>query len=360
MKILYDARIQMRFSTGGISRYCTELLRGLAMLPDYRLLVACPPGAPGFPVSDKSIQQFTLRTPWLDRMRIRLFKPQLFQTSYYDGDSWPGLPRITTVYDFIDCRFPALQPNRCGFIEEQRKCIEGSRAVIAISESTRLDTLRFTDIAEEKVFVAYPAVAQHFQSSIPTQDEQAQVRQKITGGQPYWLWVGPRRGYKNFSTLLDAFCKIARETDMHLTLVGGGERRLSEFEERQVLQARVEDRIHFLPRISDQDLRMVYASALALVQSSYWEGFGIPLVEALSCGTGLVVSDIPVFREIAGEFAIYADPFDGSAWIQALEQSLTMPDTESIQKCRHRLAAKFTGAACTKAVDNAYRNILQQ
>jgi glycosyltransferase involved in cell wall biosynthesis len=90
-------------------------------------------------------------------------------------------------------------------------------------------------------------------------------------------------------------------------------------EETEALAAgRLVERVHFIPQADDAELRLAYAGAVALVNASRMEGFGIPVIEALACGTGLILSDIPVYREIADPMAVFVPSTDVAAWAGAL------------------------------------------
>lgn len=318
VKVLWGGEILSRMPTGGVARYCAELMRA-AGRSGTEVLALCPPGAPPYPVAGEGIRQITAgRVGWVDRVRRGWFGADLFQAGYYESAPVAGLPSVQIAYDFLDARYPVFGANAPGFAEEQRRRLEAAGAVIAISEATRADVLRFTDVPEERVSVLYPV--------LPAFLEACGDRPAPAGGErPYWLWVGPRGAYKNFGTFLEGYCRTGRETGMDLVLAGGKQMRLEEGQYSMLMRAGLLERVRVLPRVSDEALYDLYAGAFGLVQSSLWEGFGIPLVEALWCGARLVVSDIPVFREVAGEAAVYADPQDGEAWAGALREAAGRP-----------------------------------
>ena len=165
--------------------------------------------------------------------------------------------------------------------------------------------------------MAYPAVSAPFVLPPPAAADVRDFRERLTGGAPYLLHVGARRNYKNFRTILQAFCRAAPHTDRHLVILGGRQP-LTEEEIGWAIAARLLERIHFQPQVDDATLRLAYAGADALVQASLMEGFGIPVVEALACGTGLVLSDVPVYREIAAGMATFVAATDVEAWSRAL------------------------------------------
>ena len=117
-----------------------------------------------------------------------------------------------------------------------------------------------------------------------------------------------------------------------------------------MVSARLLNRIHFLPIVNDDVLRLAYAGADAMVHASLMEGFGIPVVEALASGTGLILSDIPVYREIAGSMAAFVDPVDPDAWGEAILRPVTVQSG-----WRDAVLSRFSWAAAAAAHLDAYR-----
>lgn len=311
MNILWDGVIQGEIPNGGVSRYCADAINALSNKAGNQILTICPPGAPSFAAKGPHLRQISqLPISKVNRFRIKSFKPDIFQSCYYGPSLTPGCPVVQIAYDFIDARYPLFMPNKPEFIEHQKHTLETADAVVAISESTRQDILKFTTVDSEKIHLIYPTVSTAFS---------ARPRPSLPPlSKPYWLWVGQGRGYKNRLTFLRAFALTAKEMDMDLILVGGPHSKLSDLELDILLTHKILDRVHHLHVVSDDTLRSLYASANAFVQSSLWEGFGIPIIEALSCGTRVVISDIPVFREVAGNHATYADPYSVDDWQKAL------------------------------------------
>ena len=306
--LVVDGIVYRRNSFGGIARYWTEALRALAnRVPVDGVLArdgARPAGVRRHAVG-------SLSAYWA------AWRADLFHSTYYTR--WPRMrcPEVATAYDFIDASFPLLRPNGDGFVERQFEALRRAAAVVAISQATRDLAVRLAGIDPARIFVAYPAVSAPFVLPPPAAADVRDFRERLTGGAPYLLHVGARRNYKNFRTILQAFCRAAPHTDRHLVILGGRQP-LTEEEIGWAIAARLLERIHFQPQVDDATLRLAYAGADALVQASLMEGFGIPVVEALACGTGLVLSDVPVYREIAAGMATFVAATDVEAWSRAL------------------------------------------
>lgn len=359
MNILWDGVILKNMPTGGVARYCTDAIQYLSGQPDIQVMAACPKGAPAYAATSSALKQISLRgNEKLNQFRISLFKPDIFQSGYYGPSLCPGRPHLQIAYDFLDARYPVFRANPPDFVQHQKRVLESADHVIAISESTREDVCTFTQTPVEKVSVIYPAVNEVFTSPMLVPEQKQDVRDRFSKGKPYWLWVGPTQGYKNFRTFLKAFARTAQQHDMHLVLVGGKDAK-PDPDIIEILQAeKVLDRVLPSGRVSDETLRQLYGAATALVQSSLWEGFGIPVVEALCCGTDLILSDIPVFHEVAGSFARYADPFSVEAWIQCLKDTHSGTTSHDVHVERKAATeSKFSPEQVFKDLPAIYRNL---
>lgn len=311
IRVVIDGVVFRRNSFGGIARYWTETMKALAKSDSgihFDLILLADSVRP------KGL-------PYLVAGRLPAFwatgRADLFHTTYYT--QWPRVkgPSVATAYDLIDAAFPLLRPNGDEFVERQFQSLRRSAAVVAISKATRDLAVELAGIDPKRIFVAYPAVPTAFAMPLPLESEIREFRRTLTGGAPYLVHVGDRRNYKNFRTVLKAFCRAAKDTDRHLVVLGG-RHALGEDEVDWAIAAKALDRIHYRPRVDDATLRLAYAGADAMVHASLMEGFGIPVIEALACGTGLILSDIPVYREIADGRAVFVEAGDVEAWRQAM------------------------------------------
>ena len=345
MRVLVDGIVYGRNAGGGIARYWTEVMRAVSRMGlPIRFDLVVPPKA-GRPVGLSCATTGHVSAYWA------ALRADVFHSTYYTR--WPRMrvPAVATAYDFVDASFPLLRPNGEGFVDRQLIALRRAAAVVAISKSTRDLAGRVAGIDPARTFVAYPAVAAPFSDPIPGAEEIRRFRQAYTRGYPYLLHVGARRNYKNFRTLLRAFCRAAPSMDRHL-LVLGGTHPLAEDELDWVYSARLSDRVHFHSRVDDATLRLAYAGADALVHASRMEGFGIPVIEALACGTGLILSDIPVYREIAEGRAAWVPADDVDAWEQALKSDVRVQPV-----WREEVLQQYTWEAAARAHVDAYRSV---
>lgn len=234
---------------------------------------------------------------------------------------------VITVPDVIPLIAPEFFPRQ--IINETERSIRFARdeadRVIAISSFTKRDLVESFGLPEEKVSVVYPGRRALFRR-IPRGPAQQAVRESFgIGGAPYMLSVGFLDPRKNVKGHLDAFRKISRQAafrDLHFVLVGPE----SDFT-RTMLEGAglldIQDRIHFTGYVSDDDLVVLLNEADVFVYCSHYEGFGLPVIEAMACGVPVVTSDSTSLKEVAGDAALLVDPSDSDRIAAAIERILT-------------------------------------
>lgn len=369
VRVLIDGVIYGLQEFGGISRYFTENCIRLGLnCNGIKLILHLPAGCRAKTPEAKWIKQIRDSSLWPQRIfrgvcegaskaMIRMLHPQVFHSTYYTLPYWSGLRSVVTVHDFIHERFPALLGDVHQFIEQKRNVIENADIIVAVSHSTKNDILTYTKAEESKIVVIYHGVNDAFLTASPSEEDIRMFREthKIDG--PYWLYVGNRGHYKNFGTLLRSFVRVAPQTGGYLVAIGGGAK-LERWQVDLLIQNRLEQRVRLLHAMDDDDLEVAYAGAAAFVFPSLMEGFGIPLLEAMAVRTPIVASDIPVFREIAGEAALFFDPYDekglATAMIQILDESVR---GNLMEKGRKRVIG-FSWDTATRKLWDVYKSIL--
>ena len=226
---------------------------------------------------------------------------EVFNSTFYLPRLLPDYPKakhVVTVFDLI----PELMPEtrrRLDFLTRKRAYLLSADHIICISESTRRDLLRICPEVKAPITIAYPGVSEIFRvPGLRTSDLPS----------PYILHVGNRSGYKDGMAVARAFSAIAKSfPDLTLLYVGGGALRRSEVQLLRDLgiTARVRQ-----VSISDDEMPTVYQQALITVYPSHYEGFGLPVVEAMAAGSPVLLSDTSSLPEVGGTAARYFPPGD--------------------------------------------------
>ena len=238
------------------------------------------------------------------------------------GISRSGIPGVVTIHDLIFLRHPEYYH----FIDRQiyawkfRRTVREATHIIAISECTRRDILHYApDVDPEKISVIYQSCAPKFNGSA--------VTGSVEGLPPdlrscrYILNVGTIEARKNVLLAVKALEEDALPGDLHLVIVG---RHTSYTDEvsRYVRAHGLDSRVHILHGVSDAELPALYAGAEAFVYPSRYEGFGIPIIEAISCGLPVVACSGSCLEEAGGPDTLYVDPDDSHAMAAAIRQVL--------------------------------------
>jgi len=174
--------------------------------------------------------------------------------------------------------------------------------VVAVSEQTKRDVVHFFDVPEEKVKVIYQGCQDVFKHAYP-QEEIEQVRIKAGLPEKYILNVGTVEERKNIL----AGVKAIKDIDIHLAVVGGEtpyKQRVKDY----IVKNRMEHKVSFLKGISNKELAMLYQGAALFIYPSLFEGFGIPIIEALYSGTPVITSKGGCFGEAGGQGSLYVEP----------------------------------------------------
>ena len=274
------------------------------------------------------------------------------------------VPRVTVLHDLAFEHFPQdvdlLTRRYYRFF--MPRFARASQRLVAVSEATKADIVRTYNIAPGKISVAYNAPADLFRPQPAAAQED--IRQRFSGGRPYFLFVGALQPRKNLGTLLRAFDAFktaggAAVADAQLLIVGRKAWRAGPIFDayRQMAHA---DAVQFTDRVSDADLTGLYAAARATVYVPYFEGFGIPIVEAQASGCPVLTSDCSSMPEVAGEGgALLVNPLDaasiaaglGRLWHEAaLRRQLVARGTENLRRFSWARSAEVLWQAVQEAL----------
>ncbi|MDP4280574.1 MAG: glycosyltransferase family 1 protein [Bacteroidota bacterium] len=189
--------------------------------------------------------------------------------------------------------------------------------IATVSEYSKRDIREQYGIPSEKIDIVYNGANDSFHP-VP-ENEKESVRKTYTGGCPYFVFIGSLHPRKNLTNLFLAFERFKENTSSDVKLLIVGSRKWWTEEIDQAYQSmRHGDAVIFSGRLDPEELQKVLGSSLALVYVSYFEGFGIPIVEAYRCGTAVITSNVTSMPEVAGDAALLVDPFDTGSIFQGL------------------------------------------
>jgi len=269
------------------------------------------------------------------------------------------IPTVLTVHDLIFRHLPAQHKplNRWYLNLTMPLYCRRASHIIAVSECTRRDLIAAYDLPAEKITVVHEAADAHFAPQSP--EIVATVRARHGLPQRYLLFVGTIEPRKNLTRLLQAFETVRRE-DLTDGLVLVGKRGwLCEDFFAALERSPAREAVLLPGYVPDQDLPAVYSGAQALVFPSLYEGFGLPVLEAMACGTPVVCSNTSSLPEVADEAALLFDPLESQAMIDHLRNLLTDNDLQTaLEEKGRRWAAAFSWERTAQETVKVYEGML--
>ena len=291
------------------------------------------------------------------KIAARRFKPDVLHNTYYFPTKPPSCARgILTVYDMIHEKYPEYFAASPLITRIKAASVAAANHVICISESTRRDLLATYDIPEERVSVTHLGF-DSLGSLLPSESS-SDFKVRVFGADvPYLLYVGSRVNYKNFRGLLDAYAASASlRKNFFLLCFGGGD--FTGAERAAISKAGVDGHVRYMGG-SDAVLAACYAHASLFVCPSFYEGFGIPVLEAMSLECPVACSNSSSLPEVVGDAARLFDPLDLDSIRCALESVLESPTAATELTNRGRIRRQqFSWRRCAEKTVDIYRRVL--
>lgn len=359
---------------GGIGRYVRELTAALAaedQETDYRLFVGgarrgqlpAPPGA------NFAWRPTRLSPRWLARIwgRARLPLPvesftgavDLYHaTDFVLPPTRARARSLLTVHDLSFLRVPeAASASLRRYLEAVvPRSVERAHHILADSQATKDDLVEIYRTSADKISVLYSGVDAHFKRVEDAKAlDEVLARHKLRDKR-YILSVGTVQPRKNYSRVIRALAGLRH--DLHYAIAGGSG--WLEGEMRQVIaQTGLADRVQMLGFVPDDDLPALYSGARALLAVSLYEGFGLPVLEAMACGTPVITSNLSSLPEVAGEAGMLVDPLDIAAISAAIKRLLTDASLrEQLSAAGIQQARRFTWSSAASQLKSIYAGLL--
>ena len=250
-----------------------------------------------------------------------------------------GIPRsikkVVTMHDLIVWRYPQYYSafdRRVHRIKQRHAC-RIADVVIAISQQTKSDLIKYMHVPEAKIRVLYQSCDNIFWKPVSEQDK-ASVREAYSLPERYVICVGSIEERKNQQAAIKALAELP--ADLHLVIVGRPHGSYYHTIQSEIKRNRLTDRVHIITNADFEDFPALYANAVASVYVSQFEGFGIPIVESMCCDVPVVTSNLSSMPEAGGDAALYADPNNPHEIAQQLQRIVDDPQlrVELVEKGR--------------------------
>jgi alpha-1,3-rhamnosyl/mannosyltransferase len=231
--------------------------------------------------------------------------------------------------------------------------LHAAAIVICISEATRSDLESRLHVTPSRLVVIREGAGESFRPS--RNEEVHRLLDKYQIPDPYLLYVGSNKPHKNLPVLIESFAQL--RTPISLVLAGNMDPRF-DLAQRKIEEIGIGSRIRFLGAVKEDELPALYSGARAFVFPSLQEGFGLPPLEAIACGTPAVCSDIPSLRETMGSAALFFDPKDRESLASALNRIATDESLRADLQTRGlQRAAELNWNVAAKKTMEVYRSL---
>lgn len=268
-----------------------------------------------------------LWTQWRLPLDLYLHKPMpdVFFTPTHYAPRFSPVPTVISIMDLAYIYFPELFKKKDLYKLNNwtKYSVINARKIIAISESTKNDIIKEYNVEPEKIKVVYPGIKPKFMKSSYSESKQ-QLFDKYGISKNFILFVGTLQPRKNIVSLIEAFKQVKSQKSTHSTSSGQEVKSQNEDDLELVIIGKkgwmyeeilkrpgelgIEDKVKFLDFVPDEDLGFFYENAICYVLPSLYEGFGLPVLEAMNHGCPVITSNISSLPEAGGDAAIYADP----------------------------------------------------
>ncbi|MCL4465447.1 MAG: glycosyltransferase family 4 protein [Chloroflexi bacterium] len=364
MRIGIDGRyIQDHFP--GIGRYTYNLVDRLARLRGEDFVLFHNPALPNsrydldllgrlahLRLRSTAIPTFSWQEQVLLRRIVRQEGIAVFHSPYYIMPYFfLPCPSVVTIHDVFPAHFPQYLPSRRAWLAfhiTMRLATRRARHILADSECSKQDLQRIFGVPGEKVTVVYPGVDASFHPR--PQVELAGVKEKYGLPPRFMLYLGINKPHKNLPRLVEAYAAVRNDLGCPLVLAGKEDPRWPQTR-HTAARLGIEDSVRFLGDVPEADLPALYNLATVFVMPSLYEGFGLPLAEAMASGVACVSSDAGSLSEVAGEAALLVDPHDTAAMGEAMRRVLA--DQALAERLREKGLAQAAGFTYTAAAQQA-------
>ena len=369
-RIGIDAR---KLADFGIGSYIRNLIEAIARRPEserYHFRVYAPgaesaalpalPGhfeivaedSPGYSVAE--LTGFAWRL-WRDRL-------DLFHATHYVIPPLARTRAVVTIHDIIHVLYPQFLPNRVALLYARvmiRRALRRADRIITVSYNSKRDLVDYFGIPPARVEVIYNGVAARFRPDVPAA-ERDRVAERYALPRPYLLFLGGEKPHKNVRNVLRAFAEARRERSLpHVLVLAGPMPKNRSRVEALIAALDLGSCVVRTGVVPEEDLPGLFAGADAFLYPTLYEGFGLPVAEAMACGVPVLTSSTSALQEIAGGYAYLVDPLD----IDAIARGIGDLATDASRRAEfsdlgRRRAADFSWDRAAEATLRVYAEAL--
>ncbi len=369
-RIAIDARKIRDF---GIGTYIRNLTRGLAALDrenHYLMLVgpngkeALGPLPDNFELVPVAAPVYSLREQVSLSWRLHRLAIDLYHATHYVLPTLVPGRAVVTIHDIIHILYPEFLPSRLAFFYAQRmirRSLARGDRIITVSKNSRSDLLRFYNVDESRIEAVYNGVEDLYHDHLEPADLDRWMQQ-LELQRPYLLFVGNPKPHKNLDNVIQAYAKARQVYEFDAPLVCVGSRPEADFKIRQrAEQLGIADDLRLLGHVAGEALPAIYQGATLFLYPTLYEGFGLPVVEAMASGVPVITSNTSALEEIGKGYAHLVDPLDVEAMARAIGHCMTDAEhRQSLIEMGLKRAREFDWQRTAKRTLEIYREVLDR
>ncbi|MEM7356769.1 MAG: glycosyltransferase family 1 protein, partial [Acidobacteriota bacterium] len=294
--------------------------------------------------------------------QMRQLGTQVFHAPYFITTYRAPCPMVVGLYDTIAQRYPHNLPSgkaRLAAVVGMRFALRSAKTVLTLSRFAKDDLAKTLDIAPERIVVTPGAPPDGLQPATP--DAIDELRERLRLPERYMLHVGTNKPHKNLERLVEAWAELqktelAKSPSVEFGIVFAGAHDPQYPEPKAIGRRLGATGIHCLGHVAEEDLPALYSGAELFILPSLDEGFGLPILEAMACGTAVACSRRASLPEVAGHAAIYFDPESAQSITEALARVIKNPSYRKVLGDRGRIrAGQLTWKHTARLTLDAYR-----
>ncbi len=353
MKIAVDARM---YSMSGIGTYIKNLIKNdcyqVALGKKGELEKEKIKDIIEFDMPIYGIKE-QLKFPYKELKKI---KPDILHVPHYNVPIFYKGDMIVTIHDLTHLVYSEFLSNKLAKYYAKimiKIAIKKAKFVLTVSENTKKDLMKYFNVDDKKIIVTYLGVDEKFREKKHEEIYYLYDKFNIPKNKKILMYVGNLKPHKNLERLLCAFSKLANNDNYVLLLVGKAFENYNILGEREE-ELKIKDKVIHTGIVSDDELIDLYNLVDLFVFPSLYEGFGLPVIEAMACGTKVVCSNASSLKEVGGNIIPYFDPKNIDEMKDVIEKELNRLDTEEEKLKRIKWAKSFNWDKTSKGVKKAF------
>ena len=360
-RIGIDARKLKDYGIGSYIRHLLEAIGRREESERYRFLVyarradrdALPELPAHFEIAEEEAPGYSIAE--LTGFAWRIFRDRLdlFHATHYVLPPLPKTRAVVTIHDIIHLLYPQFLPNRAAHLYARlmiRHALNRANRIITVSYNTKRDLTDYFGVPGARTDVIYNGVSERFRPGVPESEKQ-RVAALYGLTAPYLLFLGGEKPHKNVQNVVRAFAEARRRRELPHTLVLAGPMPKNPGRLEALISALdLSTAIRRTGIVEEEDLPGLYAGSDALLYPTLYEGFGLPVIEAMACGVPVLTSGTSALQEIAGGYAYLVDPMD----VEAIAGGIILLSTDQ------KLRADYSELGKKRALDFSWEKAAER